>query len=454
MKRAFKKISSLLLVLALMLTVIGATFAADSGVIYKGLSEGFEFLPGSEYTNSDLFDGFKNVMPGDTLTELINVRNEAEDCDYIELFIRALAHDEVDNPLSDGVAAAGETVESMQDFLSRLIMRVYNGDELIYEASPDQLDGLAANLLLGTFRSGDSTTLRVELDVPIELSNEYANRVGEVDWVFYIEAFDDPVPPPPNDATVTVHKLWSGDDPNRPESIIVHLMCDDQFYDAAELNAGNQWTYTWTELEEGHDWMVIEPEVPENYVVDYEVVGDIVYIINSYEAPPTPTPTPTPIVTPMPTVEPTPTPTTPVTPTPTIEPTPTPTPTPELIDITVVKVWAGDEESLENRPDSVSVTLYNGTEPVETVWLGAWNNWRYTWDDLPADGDWNVIENVPLGYSPSYSVEGTVVTITNTASLIQTGQVKWPIPVLFGIGALMIVFGGIMIFKKRKNGHA
>ncbi len=47
----------------------------------------------------------------------------------------------------------------------------------------------------------------------------------------------------------------------------------------------------------------------------------------------------------------------------------------------------------------------------------------------------------------------TVVT-PPPALLIQTGQLTWPIPVLCGFGILLIIFGGIMIVKKRKNDHA
>ena len=42
-------------------------------------------------------------------------------------------------------------------------------------------------MLLGTFPGKSYTKLVVELTVPIELGNEYANRVGEVDWVFTAE---------------------------------------------------------------------------------------------------------------------------------------------------------------------------------------------------------------------------------------------------------------------------
>ena len=47
-----------------------------------------------------------------------------------------------------------------------------------------------------------------------------------------------------------------------------------------------------------------------------------------------------------------------------------------------------------------------------------------------------------------------MVTITNTATLIQTGQLNWPILVLGGLGALMLFAGAVVIFKKRKPENA
>ena len=63
-----------------------------------------------------------------------------------------------------------------------------------FEGTAEELDGLAENVLLGTFEKGDSTVLTAKLSVPIELGNEYANRVGEVDWVFVAEELNNPAP--------------------------------------------------------------------------------------------------------------------------------------------------------------------------------------------------------------------------------------------------------------------
>lgn len=188
MKRTWKAIASLVMMLVMLLGIGVTAYADDSTITYR--SRKFSFKPGSEYTETDLFDGFKSVMPGDTLTETITFINRSTACDAVRLYIRAVPHDEEKNPLSENVAAAGETVASMSDFLSQLHMKVYDGKTLIYESSPDQPAQLTTNKYLGSFSYGEKAVLTVELEVPIDLGNDYAYRVGEVDWVFTVEELD------------------------------------------------------------------------------------------------------------------------------------------------------------------------------------------------------------------------------------------------------------------------
>lgn len=190
MKKTMKTIASLVMMLVLLLGIGAPAYALDGNVTYQGGAEKFVFLPGSSYTDTDLFDGFKNVMPGDTLTQTVEVRNRFLGTGSVRIYLRAVAHDEQENPLSSAVAASGETVATMSDFLSQLYMEVWQGDKCIYTGSPDELDGLKNNVLLGTIPRFKSTTLTVKLQVPAELGNEYANRVGEVDWVFTAEELD------------------------------------------------------------------------------------------------------------------------------------------------------------------------------------------------------------------------------------------------------------------------
>ena len=185
MKKTLKTISALALALLLLLGM-GATAFAESKVTYEGGAEKFVFLPGSEYTETDLFENFKGVMPGDVITQEITVQNNYTKAEKVNIYLRAVVHDEQGNPLSEEVARTEDLV-SMQDFLSQLTMTVKQGDKVLFSASPDELDGLKENVLLGAFPGKSYTKLVVELSVPIELGNEYANRVGEVDWVFTAE---------------------------------------------------------------------------------------------------------------------------------------------------------------------------------------------------------------------------------------------------------------------------
>ena len=460
MKRTFKTFSSLLLALVMLMSLTVTVFAADSTITYKGKGD-WEFSPGSGYTSTDLFDGFKNVMPGDKRTEAITIKNEAKDSDYIKVYLQAVLHDVNGNPLTysegfesiDGKDQANvdgqrdETIATMHDFLSQLTMRVWNGTELIYEASPDELDGLAEPVFLADLRSGSSVSLKVELEVPIEMDNEYAYRVGEVDWKFTVEAFDDYSLS--NDHTkLTAHKVWDdGDNENRPESVTVHLLRDGKFYDSrkdaeVELNADNQWTYTWSKLDDDYRWSVEEVDVPDGYTVDYEKDGNTIHVINSMDDPVIPPDPDVPIDPPDVPIDP---PDVPIDP---------PDVSGDPVYLTVKKIWSGDGDTVDKRPESVGITLYSGKTAVETVWLGDWNNWTYTWNDLDGNGDWGALEVVPKGYTPSYSVSGRVITVTNTAALIQTGQINWPIPLLGGLGALLIAVGAYMMLRKRKNDHA
>ena len=407
MKHIAKKSISFILMLLLVMSFATTAFAADSSITFTGFSSGFEFQPGSEYTETDLFQNFKNVMPGDTVTETITFTNSATDCDFVNLYMRAEAHDETDNPLSPNVAEK-ETVATMTEFLSKLSMKVWNGTELIYEASPDELDGLKTNRLLGTFRTGETATLKVELTVPIDLGNEYANRVGEVDWIFHVEAY--------NESQLSVRKVWSDGNANHAnDSITVNLLKDGKVESSQELNAANGWAYTFDRLVEGHTWTVEEAEVPAGYTVSYNTVGTMTTITNTRNYTPPDLPDPT-----------------------------------YPLNISVRKVWSND--NLKERPDSVTVTLYNGDVAYDSVRLGAWNNWSYSWKDLNAYGNWQVIEtNIPRGYTPYYSVNNGVVTITNSRTLIQTGQLNWPIWVLGGAGLVLILGGAVVLGKKKRK---
>lgn len=190
MKNGIRRISTLLMALALVLSLSVPAFA--SSVTFEGKSQGFALDGHNQLTTTDLFGNFKNLMPGDSVSETITIRNVARDCDYIKLYIRAVPHSDGSNaPVSDRVNDLELNVASMENFLSQLYMEVYQGSNRIYHGSPDELDGFRDNVYLGRYKKNQGTTLTVTLNVPADLDNEYAFRAGEVDWVFTVECYDE-----------------------------------------------------------------------------------------------------------------------------------------------------------------------------------------------------------------------------------------------------------------------
>lgn len=390
-------IRNFLLLLMISLLLGTSVFGADASVSF---TDNFDviFSPGTYYSDTDLFPGFKGVMPGDVLSQEIGIKNQAEYYDYIKVYMQAIPHDEDDNPLSPKVEAAGETVASMQDFLSQLMMSVYNEGVLIYQDSPDQPGSLADALFLGQLPFGESLSLRVELEVPISLSSDYMDRVGEVDWLFIVEGFEK-IPP----INLTVSKVWKDDGKGRPEAIKVNLLKDGLLEESIQLNEANQWTYAWADLDGLASWTVEEVDIPDGYKVSYSKQEETVLITNTKE------------IEPPEEVEP--------------------------VDLSVKKVWTD-----KKHPSSVEVTLYNGDKAVEKVTLDKGNNWSYSWKDLDGKGSWRVVETkIPSGYKPSYSNKGDLTTITNVKTLPSTGAsaaLQYPL-----LGSIFLAL--TMVFRKK-----
>lgn len=118
-------------------------------------------------------------------------------------------------------------------------------------------------------------------------------------------------------------------------------------------------------------------------------------------------------------------------------------------DITVKKVWNTDAST--PIADSVRVQLLRNGNVVETVTLREENGWQATLTGLPESDLYSVEEvNIPQGFTATYAQNGYVFTVTNTASLIQTGQPVWPIPVLAIVGLLLLAVGTLLLQRGRE----
>ena len=183
-----KRLFSLLLALMLVMALAVPAMAADGQVTYQGKSKILITPATTVYTDTDMFDGFKGVMPGDKLEEEVKITNLAVDCDYVKVYIQAIPHGATNQP-SKKVQEAGETAATMNEFLNQLYWKVTSKDGTVFEGSP--ANG-SDRIYLGKLNRFKVLTLNAELTVPKELGNEFANREGEVDWEFTFEAYNYP----------------------------------------------------------------------------------------------------------------------------------------------------------------------------------------------------------------------------------------------------------------------
>lgn len=183
--------------------------------------------------------------------------------------------------------------------------------------------------------------------------------------------------------TVNVEKQWDGE---AGESAIVQLMKDDIPKGApVTLNADNEWKYSWTGLEKGPEYTVIED--PSD---TYELLGSQSTTLTDEKGNVTVSYTFVNQVVPE-------------------------APAPEKISVTVEKEWEG--EAL----DSVSMQLMKGSkEHGEPVTLGAENGWTHTWTEL----DKTLADGTPIEYTvEAAELEG--YTSKTTSSMDDKGNITW-----------------------------
>ncbi|MBO5778454.1 MAG: Cna B-type domain-containing protein [Clostridia bacterium] len=138
-------------------------------------------------------------------------------------------------------------------------------------------------------------------------------------------------------------KTWDdadNQDGKRPESITIRLWADGEEIDHATVKAdeNGDWTYSFEDLLKYNGDELIEYTITEDTVEGYETVVDNYNVTNTY--------------------------------------------VPEVIEISVSKVWDDDENSEDKRPGSIFVNLYADGVQIATQEISAEDNWAWTFTNL------------------------------------------------------------------------
>lgn len=87
--------------------------------------------------------------------------------------------------------------------------------------------------------------------------------------------------PSPSYTRLTVNKEWILDDGGEaPASVIVELLRNNRVHEKVTLDEDNDWSHTWTRLDDHYNWKVQEADVPDGFTAEVSHRGTIWTITN------------------------------------------------------------------------------------------------------------------------------------------------------------------------------
>ncbi|MCL1797177.1 MAG: hypothetical protein FWG24_02475 [Eggerthellaceae bacterium] len=182
------------------LEYLGApTYVSDPGTpivarsTFTGGEPNFVFHP----ENSDLFANFKNLVPGETRSQTIEVANAFDR--EVEIFLRAENIEQISND--------PETLARINKLLQEYVSIIVTDESgrVIYDGpiwgnpygDASNPESMRYDISLGMFAPEELKRLNVQMRVDPSMGNEYQDLLGLIKWIWTAELADDPPPPPP-----------------------------------------------------------------------------------------------------------------------------------------------------------------------------------------------------------------------------------------------------------------
>ncbi|MDR0853451.1 MAG: BsaA family SipW-dependent biofilm matrix protein [Clostridiales Family XIII bacterium] len=166
---------------------------ADAQVVFvspENKPEEFDISQGSTYSDTDLFLNFKDLVPGETRSQKVEVKNEYTSTQ--EIFLRAEFVEQLDETL-EGEAQNLELVELLLRQYATITVEadgktIYSGPVWgNYESEPTGDDSMKNYISIGDFLKDETKDLTIVLTLDPDIGNEYQDLLGLIKWRFLTE---------------------------------------------------------------------------------------------------------------------------------------------------------------------------------------------------------------------------------------------------------------------------
>ena len=267
-KLKISRFFALLLVLALVF-LVPFTASADNGADKKG-------------TLSVVF--FHENDPIDGATFNVYKVAELQDTDYV--LVGDFANYHVALADISNVDTFSALTTTLATYIARDSIAPYAKGET-NEIGTLRIEELEDGLYIGIGENitiGDTTYMPLPFMFAIPGVNADGEPIYDVIVEPKYDLYKENVSPETVDRRVL--KIWDDEDNKsgkRAHEITVQLLRDGKIYEEVVLNEENGWRYSWDKLPANHQWLAMEKDVPDDYVLSVTQQGITFTLTNTYD---------------------------------------------------------------------------------------------------------------------------------------------------------------------------